>query len=141
SAREAAALAALALYRFLELLIDVTDQILLAVSIALRMTNVGAVGLHVPGAFVGCELTIQNRPQLLSQRGILDRRDRLDSALEVALHQVRRADEIFLGAAVAEIIDAPVFEEAPHDADHAYGFRKSSKAGTQPAGVANDEVD
>src|SRR5438128_2502258 len=42
---------------------------------------------------------------------VSDRRDRLDATVEVALHDVRRADEELLALALAEHKDARVLEE------------------------------
>ena len=61
--------------------------------------------------------------------------------LQVALHGIGRGDEILLVSAVAEIVDAGVLQKSPDDADHADIFGQAGDPGTQPAGVAHDQVD
>ena len=49
--------------------------------------------------------------------------------------------QVLLGAAVAEIIDAAVLQEAPDDADDANGLGNAREARAQAASIANDQID
>ncbi len=51
--------------------------------------------------------------------GVLDGRQQLDARVEVARHQVGRADEVAALVAALEAVDARVLEEAADDRDHA----------------------
>ena len=52
-------------------------------------------------------------------RTVEDRREHLDAVIEVALHEVGAPDQAFLLAAVMEVIDAAVLQEAANLADDA----------------------
>src|SRR5690606_21694218 len=86
------------------------DQRLLRARVDARLAalRVGAVARHLPGVALVGEVDVQNRAQLALQARILDRRQHLDPALEVALHAVRGADVVLGRAAVAEVVDARV---------------------------------
>src|SRR5262249_45978946 len=91
--------------------------------------DVGPVRLHRPRAATRRPLGVEHGPQLLAQRGVLDRNDHLDAALEVPLHAVRRADQELLVAPVVEVVDAGVLEEAADHADDADGLGELGHAG------------
>src|SRR5262245_11549961 len=116
------------------------DQDELAAASSVAGHDVRPVGLHRPGAVCRRQLRINGLRELLLQGRILDRHDHLDTALEVALHAVGRSDEPLILAAVAEVIDPPVLEEAAHHADHPDGVGESRYARPQPAGVAHEQV-
>src|SRR5262249_25593205 len=97
--------------------------------------------LHVPRDHRRRELGVEDVTKILAQRGVLDRYDDLDATLEVALHAVGRADQVFLVAPVPEIEDPAVLEEASEDADHADPLGDARDAGPQATRVAHDQVD
>src|SRR5262249_57702818 len=100
-----------------------------------------APALPSPAPVPGCELRTEPRPELLPEQRVLDGRHHLDATLEVALHAVGGADEVLLLAAVAEVVDAAVLQEAPHHAHHADRLRQPGHSGAQAAGVADDQID
>ena len=59
----------------------------------------------------------------------------------VAESFLRAADEHLLGAAVAEVPDATVFEEAADDASHANPLADAGHAGTKRGEAAHDQID
>ena len=72
---------------------------------------------------------------------VLDRDDRLDPSVEVAIHQVGRADVPLLVAAVLEAADPRVLEELADDRADADPLRDARDAGPERAHAADDEVD
>src|SRR5438093_2012320 len=98
-------------------------------AVARPARDIGPVGLHRPRAATGRQLGIEHGPQLLAERGILDGNDHLDTALEVPLHAVRRADQALLFPPVVEVVDAGVLEEAADHADDADGLGELGDAG------------
>src|SRR5262249_20724451 len=119
------------------------DEHLLAAlpALARYAPDVRTVGLHLPGAVPGRELRIEHRAQLLPEQRVFDGRHHLDATLEVALHAVGGADQVFLLAAVAEVVDTAVLQEAPHYAHHADRLRQAGHTRPQAAGVADDQID
>src|SRR5580704_4787659 len=103
--------------------------------------DVGAIRLHFPLASIRPQLDVEHRAQFLAQLRILDRRDDLDPAFQIALHAIGGTDEIFFSAAVAEVVDAPVFEESADDAHDTHGFRQPRDSRPQPARVADYQLD
>ena len=57
------------------------------------------------------------------------------------VHQVGAAHQQFVLAAVAEVVEAAVLQEAPDDADHADILADAGHAGPQAAHAAHDQVD
>ncbi len=59
--------------------------------------------------------------QLRPQPGVIHRRQHLHPVIEIALHQVRAADQqlVVAGPAVGKVVDAAVLQEAPDQAHHA----------------------
>jgi hypothetical protein len=102
---------------------------------------IGAVGLHLPCVAIRRQLRIEHRAQITAQSRILYRHHHLDPALEVSGHAVGRSDQVFLLAAVAEVVDAAVLEEAADDADHAHVLGQPGNARPQAAGVAHQQLD
>ncbi len=74
-------------------------------------------------------------------RRIAHREDHLAALEEVARHPVGRAEIDFVVAAVGEVEDARVLQEAADDGAHADAFRQAFDAGPQDAEAANDQVD
>ena len=72
---------------------------------------------------------------------ILDRGDRLDPPVEVAIHQVGRADVPLALAAVVEAPDPRVLEELADDRADADALGDAGQAGLDGARAADDEVD
>src|SRR5207302_6304392 len=66
--------------------------------------RIAAVRTHGPRVAIRGELQVQHRPQALASSRIVDRHQHLDATLEIALHAIGGADEILLGAAVAEVV-------------------------------------
>ena len=67
--------------------------------------------------------------------------DHLDAAIEVALHQVGAADVDLFLAAVEEVVDARVLEEAADDRSHRDVVADAGNAWPQAAHAADDQVD
>jgi len=103
----------------------------------LAALRVRAVARHLPGVALVGEVQVEDLAQLLLQARVLDRRQHLDAALEVALHAVRRADVVLGRAGVAEVVDARVLQKPADDADHADVLGDARQAGTKLAGVAH----
>src|SRR5579875_272631 len=97
--------------------------------------------MEFPGAAAGVELGIENHAQVPALAPILDRRQHLDPAFEIAFHAICRADEIFFRTTVAEIVNAPMLQEAADDTDDADVVGQSRYARTQSAGIAHDHLD
>ena len=66
------------------------------------------------------------------------RHHRLDSAVEVAAHQIRRPD---VPAVSTEVVDTGVLEVAPAERAHPDVLGHPGDPRTHPAGAAHDEVD
>ena len=75
--------------------------------------------VELPGVGVVGEAALEHVEQLRLQVRVFDRRDQLDPAVEVARHQVGRADQDPRLVAALEGVDARVLEEAADDRDHA----------------------
>src|SRR5581483_2059143 len=118
------------------------DQLLLAARrVRGGVAGVAAVGVHQPLAAVGLELELEDGVELTPQLRIFDWHQDLDATFKVACHRVGRTDEVLLIAAVAKVIDAAMFEKAPDDTDHADVVRETFDTGTQPASIADDQLD
>ena len=72
---------------------------------------------------------------------VLDRDDRLDPPVEVAIHQVGRADVPLALAAVLEAPDPRVLEELADDRADADALGDARQARLERAGAADDQVD
>src|SRR5215207_7355334 len=97
------------------------------------------VGVQVPGVGVVLEGAVEDVEQVGAQLLLANRGDELDAVVEVAGHQVGRADVDALRLAVAlERVDSRVLEEAVDDRDHLDVLRDPLHAwaqGTDPAHV------
>src|SRR5437763_2826386 len=82
----------------------------------------------------------QNVLQVFFQPRVVDGHERLDSPVEVARHPVGAARVDLLFAAVREVEDAAVFEEATDDASDAYVLRLPLDAGAQHADAAHYQI-
>ena len=108
---------------------------------ARRAVGTDDVGLHVVGHVGEHDL-----PQHLRVHGgVLQRHDHLDAPVEVARHEVGRADpdDRVLARqrlAVAEAVDAAVLEEAPDDRLHADALAEAGHARPQAAYAAHDQL-
>ncbi len=78
-----------------------------------------------------------------SKLGIFDGEDRLDAPVEVAFHQVGAAEVGPTGpcAAVTEVVDPAMLQEASHHADHPDRVAPAGHARSQAADPTHDEVD
>src|SRR5688572_626531 len=65
----------------------------------------------------------------------------LDASVKVAVHQVCRANPMFLVAAAVECEHSRVFEEAAEDTAHANRFGQSRYAGSKRADATYPNVD
>src|SRR5208283_2562063 len=98
------------------------------------IAHVLAVRLHVAGLglllHVGAQdVVFQHANQSLA----LYREQHLDAAIQVAWHQVGAAEVDLLVAAVAEVKNAAVLEEATHDAGYLDVVADAGDAGPQAA--------
>src|SRR5579864_4578960 len=100
-----------------------------------------AVRSELPSQDVVREVDLEDLRQATAQSRIGDRDDRLDAAVEVARHEVGRAEEVLRLAAVAEAKDARMLEEVTDDGPHSDALRKARDARTQRAHAADQEVD
>src|SRR2546421_12505971 len=75
------------------------------------------------------------------ESGVEHREAELDAPEEIARHPVGAREVHVLGAAVLEIKDSRVLEEAPDDRAHADVVRQSLDARAQRADAAHDEID
>jgi hypothetical protein len=101
----------------------------------------GAVRAEQPGVAVVGQ---QHGDQLLdpgARAGVLDRHDDLDPAVEVALHQVRRAQARLGRAAVGEAEDPRVLEELADDRAHPDPLGETSHPRAERAPGPDDQVD
>src|SRR5579862_3752461 len=73
--------------------------------------------------------------------GIADRKDDLAAFEQVAGHPIGRAQVDFVVAAVGEVKDAGMLEEAAHDGANANAVGEARNAGPQGTHAANDEID
>ena len=79
--------------------------------------------------------------ELLANPRVLNRRHELDPVVEIARHQVGRADVDALGLAVAlERVHARVLEEAADDRDDLDVLRDAGHTGTQSADPAHVDL-
>src|SRR3954447_19424906 len=99
------------------------------------------VRAEVPGVRVVRQRALERIEQVVAQRRVLDRRHQLDPRVEVARHEVGRAD-VDLGLAVAlEGQDPRVLEEAADDRVDADVLRDARHARHQAADAADVQVD
>jgi hypothetical protein len=75
------------------------------------------------------------------QLAVLDRRDDLHPAIEVARHPVRRPEVDLLVAVVPEIEDSRMLEKAPDDARHLDAIADSGNSRAQATNAADDKID
>ena len=99
-----------------------------------------AVGPQLPGADVGRQRALERVEQVLAQRGVLDGRDELDAGVEVARHEIGRADEHARLRAALERVDARVLEEAAEHAHDRDVLRDALDPRAQAADPAHVEV-
>ncbi len=105
-------------------------------------TDVGAVRLQ----FARVDRIGQHTPeQIIAQGGaqdrVLDREEGLHAPIQVALHQIRAAEEHLLAAPIGKVINAAVLQEASQDAAHADRLAESRNTGAQAADAAHDQID
>src|SRR6188472_2331050 len=84
---------------------------------------------------------VEDRSQSRAVRIVVDTDERLDPAVEVAMHHVRASDPDLIRSAVSEAIDPGVFEEASEDAANGDALAQALHAGPQRADAAHDEID
>src|SRR5215472_10158844 len=112
----------------------------LAVPAAPHM-RVLAIGAEQAGFAVVCEIGRQNLLRdALAQGWILQREEHLDTLIQIARHPVRAAQINLRLAAVLEIKDAAVLQEAAYDAAHANPAADAAQAWHQGALPANNQV-
>ena len=90
----------------------------------------GVIRLQFPAHDVVGKEEVEHGVDPLLVFGVLDRHEDLDAAVEVARHQVGRADEVQLlivDIAVGEVVDPTVLEVAPEDAAYADVARKAQE--------------
>ena len=101
---------------------------------------VAAVRLHFPSVSRVFHLEFENLIEIRAQTKVLDRRDRLDPAFQIAGHQIGRANVVLVIAAVFEVVDAGMLQKARDHADHPHIVRDPGQARAQAAGVAHDQI-
>ena len=99
------------------------------------------VRLELPGTPVVGEHQLDDLGDPGPGLGVLDRDDGLDAPVEVAVHEVGRADVPLAVAAVLEAPDPRVLEELADDRADADPLGDAGHARLQRAGAADDEVD
>src|SRR5205085_4222842 len=75
------------------------------------------------------------------ESGVEHREAELDAPEEVARHPVGAREVNVLGAAIVEVKDARMLEEAADDRAHTNVFRQAFNARAQRAHAAHDELD
>src|SRR5439155_3969554 len=101
-----------------------------AVRRALRPATVRA---ELPRLTIVVETGTQQAAQADVKRRILHGSHRLDPAVEIALHPVRRANVELLGPSIGEAEHSRVLEKASDDADDANSVAQHPHAGPQAA--------
>ena len=117
-------------------------------SISSRCTERVPPGAPLPGAVgASSQANVSSAKQRSSVSSIsatsarvLDRREQLDARVEVARHEVGRADPVAALVAALEAVDARVLEEAADDRDHADVLRHARHARAQAADAAHVQV-
>ena len=114
---------------------------IVAPSFGAEGAQVLAVGVQDP-AFGGVfQIEIEDFDHALAKSDIANREHHFDTFVEVAWHPVGGA-EIEIGlAAIFEIEDAAVLEEAADETSYADTMAEASDAGPESAGAANNEID
>src|SRR5215217_4321262 len=100
-----------------------------------------AVLQQLPGLDVVGQHDVQDLLEPAGQVGVGDRGDHLDPQVEVAGHQVGRADVVLAAAAVGEGPDAAVLQEPANDGPHPDGVAHPRDPRAQPADAPHDQVD
>ena len=104
----------------------------------------GVVGLEFPAHDVVGELERQHVVEPLLMLRMVDGHQDFDPAIEVARHQVGRADQVVrpvVDAAVGESVDPTVLEIATEDAPHTNVLREPRHPGPQTRDPPHDHVD
>ena len=99
------------------------------------------VGAQFPRQGVVLAVDVEDALEPVDQLLVGDGRQRFDSAVEVARHEVGRPDVVLAPPALAEAVDPGVFEVAAHDRTHGDGLGQAGYTGPQAAHAAHDEVD
>ena len=102
-----------------------------------------AVGLERPREHVVGEVELEDLVEPGAQAAVGDAQHRLDAPVEVARHEVGRADDVLgvVVAGLAEAEDPRVLEVATDDRPHGDVLGQAGHAGAQAADAAHDEVD
>src|SRR5829696_588021 len=112
---------------------------------ALAFGRLAAVPAAVLGQLPGLDVVGQHDVQDLlepaGQVGVGDRGDDLDPQVEVAGHEVGRADVVLAAAAVGEVPDAAVLQEPADDGADPDVVAHPRDPGPQPADAPPDQVD
>ncbi len=110
-----------------------------------REAGVAAVGVHLPGVLTVIEEGVDDLGEFGFGVGVMDGAGGFDSAREVAIHPVGRADQVGVvfefGRAIGEAVDAGVFEESPDDRADGDVFAHVGDSWAQAAEPADDQVD
>src|SRR3954447_13827869 len=95
----------------------------------------------LPGPSVVGEHDLDDVAQLGHALRVGDGSERLDPAVEISFHQVRRSDEVALTFATAEDIDARVLEVPANDRSDVDRLALAGHARAYRAHAADDEID
>src|SRR3954453_21028758 len=99
------------------------------------------VTAELPGTPIVGEHHVNDRAQPYLALRVGDGRERFAPSVEVAFHEVGRADEELLPVAAAELEDARVLEVPPDDRTHANRLTSARHARSDRAHATHDEVD
>ena len=114
---------------------------IVAPSFGTEGAQVLAVGVEDP-AFGGVfQIEIEDFDHALAKSDIANREHDFDPFVEVAGHPVGGAEIEIRLAAIFEIEDAAVLEEAPDETAYADTMAEASDARPESAGAANNEID
>src|SRR5919107_2640879 len=107
-----------------------------------RLAAVPAAVLgQLPGLDVVGQHDVQDLLEPAGQVGVGDRGDNLDPQVEVAGHEVGRADVVLAPPAVGEVPDAAVLQEPADDGPDPDVVAHPRDPGPQPADAPHDQVD
>src|SRR2546430_16090601 len=99
------------------------------------------MGTKFPRQHIVGKRHVEDLLQPLTQPRIRDRDDRLDTTVEIARHQVRRAEVVRGPPPVAEREDARMLEELADDRADANALRETWHARSQRAHAADEKID
>ena len=121
------------------------EQLLLGVDTVLSggslLPDISTIGEHLAGLYIVVEVERQHFvAQVPHYPVVFDGKEHFNPAIKVARHQIGATRENQFLAAVVEVIEPAVFQEAADDANDADVLAHSRDAWAQAAGSANQEI-